>query len=111
MTAASTEEYSANILYVCGQGYRFRMKTSVTESKLTASGMVCSNNDRDGVRLHGYTPLSTQHPTHPGTVQNGTNSKLFKTNCVSSRKIYFDCILYNEFGKIELLKLLIAADI
>ena len=39
------------------------MKTPVTESKLTASGMVCSNNDRDGVRLHGYmvTTLNIQH--------------------------------------------------
>ena len=75
-------QYLVCLIFV-DKEYRFRMKTPVTESKPTMSGMVWSNNDRDSVRLHGYNPPSTPHTTHPGTVQNGSNSKFFKTNCVS----------------------------
>ena len=99
MTAASTEEYSANILYASSLWTRIQIQDeNSSDRKQTDSEWdVCSNNDRDGVRLHGYTPLSTQHPTHPATVQNGSNSKLFKTNCVSRLKDYaekFTLILY-----------------
>ena len=57
------------MLDLCGQGYRYRMKTPVTESK-PSEWDVGSNNERDSVRLQ---PLpSTHHPAHPGTVQNGS---------------------------------------
>ena len=98
------------------------MKTPVTESKPTTSGMVCSNNERDSVRLQGYwlqpslhsasnTPSNCSEWDQLKIIQDKLCVKVRKKLC---RKMYFNFILlkkwWNEFGKIEFLKLLLAAD-
>ena len=79
------------MLDLCGQGYRILQmqdENSSDRKQTDSEWDVWSNNERDSVRLQ---PLpSTHHPTHPGTVQNGSTvliKHIHDKLCVDVRKL------------------------